>query len=211
MARGLPAVWSSVLALPFIAGGTYGYVAETMIPSAAGIPCLGFGVFLVVIGTYIQLVAAPSQPTMRDGEEVILTRNPAQRAAIAQSVVGLGILIGAGYLFLFTFRPYVYPMTALVGGLYLFSVGTFSYWTNSLTQYYVTTERLIKEYRFLSLVRRGVPLAKVRAVEERKSIWETLVGLGNVRVASGGGAGLEVTVRNIYSSTGFADEIRSRI
>jgi hypothetical protein len=54
-----------------------------------------------------------------------------------------------------------------------------------------------------------VPLDKVRTVEEQKSIWEVLVGLGNVRVASGGGGGLEITVRNIYRPTAFADEVRN--
>lgn len=209
MARGLPAVWSGLLGAPFISGGGYGYLADTMVPSTAGLLFVGFGAFTILIGLYINFIAAPDQPTMRDGEEVVDTRNPAQRAAIVQSLVGLLVLIIAGYLLFFTFQPYVYPTVVLVSGLYLFSTGTFAYRTNTLTTYYVTNERLIKEYRFISLVRQGVPLDKVRAVEERNSIWETLVGLGNVRVASGGGGGLEITIRNIYTPTAFADEVRS--
>jgi uncharacterized membrane protein YdbT with pleckstrin-like domain len=209
MARGLPTLWSTVLGVPFVAGGGYGYLADTMVPSAAGLPFVGFGVFTILIGLYIGFIAAPEPPTMRDGEEIVDTRSPAQRAAVVQSVAGLLVLIIAGYLLFFTFRPYVYPTATLVAGLYLFSTGTYAYWTNTLTTYYVTNERLIKEYRFIALVRQGVPLDKVRAVEERKSIWETLVGLGNVRVASGGGGGLEITVRNIYTPTAFADEVRN--
>ena len=148
---------------------------------------------------------------MRDGEEIIETRNPAQRAAAVKAAVGFVVLSVAGYLLFFTFLPYVYPLAALVGGLYLFSTGLYAYWTNTLTTYYVTNQRLIKEYRFISLVREELPFEKVRGVEERRSVWETIVGLGNVRVASGGGRTLEVVVRNVYSPTEFADEVRGLV
>lgn len=44
-----------------------------MVPSAAGLPFVGFGVFTILIGLYIGFIAAPDQPTMRDGEEIIDT------------------------------------------------------------------------------------------------------------------------------------------
>jgi hypothetical protein len=49
------------------------YLADTMVPSAAGLPFVGFGVFTILIGLYIGFIAAPDQPTMRDGEEIIDT------------------------------------------------------------------------------------------------------------------------------------------
>ena len=211
MARGLSAVWSTLLGVPFVAGGGYVYAAETNTPSEAGIPILIFGLFVIGLGAYIHAVAAPEPPTLRDGEEIIITRNTAQRAAAAKTVVGACFLVGAGYLLFFTFRPYVYPTSTGFVGLYFFSTGLHAYWTNTLTTYYVTNQRLIKEYRFISLVRQELPFGKVRGVEERKSIWEALVGLGNVRVASGGGGALEVVIRNIYSPTDFADEIRNLV
>jgi uncharacterized membrane protein YdbT with pleckstrin-like domain len=202
-------VWSAILGLPFVLSGLYAVFAETNVPSEAGLPFIGFGTFVVLCGLYIHYVAAPDKPTMREGEEIVQTRNPAQRAAAVKAAVGFGLLFVAGYLFFFTFEPYIYPIVVLVPGLYLFSTGLFAYWTNTLTTYYVTNERLIKEYRFISLVREEVPFEKVRGVEERRSIWEAIVGLGNVRVASGGGGTLEVTVRNIYTPTDFADEVRN--
>ncbi|MFC7078786.1 PH domain-containing protein [Halorussus caseinilyticus] len=96
-------------------------------------------------------------------------------------------------------------------GLYAFSSGLYTYWTNSLTTYYVTSRRIIKEYRFLSLVRREIPREKVRGVQERKSAIEALVGLGNVLVASGGGRSLEIRMRNMEQSESFADSIRTLI
>ncbi len=211
MARALPALWSAILGAPFTLGGGYVYVADphSLVPNQVGLPILAFGAFVIGLGLYVHVVAAPDPPMMRDGEEVIETRNPAQRAAAAKTALGFVFLLVAGYLLFFTFVPYVYPTVTFVVGLYLFSTGLYTYWKNTLTAYYVTNKRLIKEYRFISLVRHEVPFEKVRGVQERKSIWEALVGLGNVRVASGTGGTLEIVIRNIYSPTEFADEVRN--
>jgi len=213
MARGIPALWSALLSVPFLVVGGYVYAnpPADSVPASVGIPFVGFGVFVLVFGVYIHFVAAPSPPRMRENEEVIDTRNPAQRAAIAKALVGFVFLVAAGYLLFFTFQPYVYPTVALALGLYLFSTGLFTYWTNTLTTYYVTNQRIIKEYRFISLTKQEIPFTKVRGVEENKSIWEAFVGLGNVRVASGGGGALEITVTNVYGAGKFADEIRNLV
>ena len=211
MARGLPAVWSTLLGLPLIGIGGYAYFLDVNVPSQVGLPFVVFGGFVILVGLYIHFVAAPNPPKMRDGEEIIETRNPAQRAALAKTIIGFLSLLVAIYLLFFTFKPYIYPTVAFSLGLYLFSSGLHAYWTNTLTTYYVTNERLIKEYRFISLTRQEVPFTKVRGVQERRTIWETLVGLGNVRVASGGGGTLEIVVRNVYSPTQFADRVREML
>jgi len=210
MARGLPAVWSAIVGAPFALCGAYVFLTDpsAVVPREVGLPILVFGLFVILLGLYIHLVAAPEPPTMRENEEVVDTRNPAQRAAIAKTIVGFLLLSVAGYLLFFTFTPYVYPTVTFVVGLFFFSTGLHNYWKNTLTTYYVTNQRLIKEYRFISLVKHELPFEKVRAVEERKSLWEALVGLGNVRVASGGGGALKIDIRNIYSPADFADEIR---
>lgn len=213
MARGHAALWSTILAAPFVVGGTYVYKRNpsATVPDEVGLPILAFGVFVLAVGGYVHFVAAPSPPTMRAGEKLRDSRTPARRAAIAKLVVGFSFLLIAGYLLFLTLIPYVYPIGMFVVGLYFFSVGLFIYWTNSLTTYYVTNKRLIKEYRFVSLVRRELLFEKVRGVEERKSMWEAVIGLGNVRVASGGSCALEITVRNIRFPNEFADEIRSLV
>lgn len=213
MARGIPAFWSVLFGAPFAIAGAYIKVNDPSVHvhPDVGLPILGFGMFVIAFGLYIQFIAAPAPPNMREDEEVVTTRNPAQRAAIVKSLCGFALLLGAGYQLFFTFVPYVYPTVVFVLGLYLFSTGIHTYWMNTLTTYYVTTHRLIKEYRFISLVKQEIPLEKVRGVQERKSIFEAIVGLGNVRVASGGGGSLEIVVRNIYSTTKFADEIRNLV
>lgn len=208
MARGRPGIWSSLLSLPFFASGGYVYVATTPYPELLGLPLVLFGGFVFGMGWYIHLVAMPPAPTLHEGEEIIETRSPTQKAAFVRVLLGLPFLILAGWLLLFTNVPYVYPTLVFVVGLYSFSTGILTYWKNSLTTYFITNERVISEFRLLSLVRTEVPLRKVRAVKESKSPIEAVVGVGNIQVSSGGGASLSVTIRNIDAATEFADELR---
>lgn len=208
MARGLPAVWSTLVGLPFVIVGGYVYVAYAGNPQLLGIPFMIFGGFIVIIGVYIHFVAAPEPPRMRENEKIVDSRHPTQRVAVAKLLTSIPFWLIAMYLMFFTGIPYVYPIVAFLLGLYFVSSGLYTYWTNCLTTYYVTTRRIMKEYRFLSLIRQELPLDKIRGVEERKSLTETIVGLGNVRVASGGGGTLEVVIRNIETPTEFADNVR---
>ncbi|MFC7097170.1 PH domain-containing protein [Halobaculum marinum] len=212
MARGKPAVWSTILGLPFIVAGVYVYVGGLEVPPLVGLPFAVFGGFIVVMGFYIHFVAAPESPTMRDDEHIVDKRHPTQRVALVKICLGLPLLAATVYLMFFSQVPYVYPTVTLLVGLYFFSKGLEVYWSNSLTTYYLTNRRMIREYRLISLIRQELPLDKVRGVEERKSVTEALVGLGNVKVASGGGGGsLKIVMRNMEQSTKFADQIREYV
>lgn len=152
MARGLPAVWSSLLGAPFVLGGGFLYLANEThpYPGMVGLPFVLFGAFVVGVGVYIHLVAAPDPPTLRDGEEIIDTRHPTQRVAQVKVGISVPFLLSAMYLLFFSMVPYVYPSVGFLVGLYFFSTGIHTYWTNSLTTYYLTNQRVIREY--LSLI-----------------------------------------------------------
>jgi uncharacterized membrane protein YdbT with pleckstrin-like domain len=210
MARGNPALWSALVGVPFVIAGAWLYVGQTQYPPLVGLPFAGFGLFVIAVGAYVHTVA-PTELRVGDSEKLVATRHPTQRVATVKVGVGLPLLVATVYLLYFTRVPYVYPTLTLVAGLYLFSVGLYTYWTNSLTTYYLTTDRVVKEYRFLSLVRQEVPREKIRGVQERRSFTETMVGLGNVLVASGGGRSLEVRMRNMEGSDSFADSVREVI
>jgi membrane protein YdbS with pleckstrin-like domain len=220
MSRGYPAVWSFLLSLPFVGSGVYLYLSlqqdlelqGTTIPPSdlqlIGIPLVMFGGFVFLVGIYVQ-VAAPSAPTLREEEEIVDSRKPSQRVALSKIILSVPFFGMAAYWLFFTLVPYVYPTVVFVVGLYFFSGGIKTYWMNVLTSYYVTTKRVITEYRFISLRRQEIPIEKIRAIEERKSILEALVGLGNIRVASaGGGTSVQVKILEIGNSSDFADEIR---
>jgi hypothetical protein len=167
MARGLPAVVGAVLGLPLIGAG--GYAATTAaLPSALGAPLAVFGAFLLLVGCYIQFLGAPDPPALQEGEELLAVRQPAQYSAIVTALLGIP-LVGAGLYLLFGTRvPYMYPGGVGLLGLYLFSDGVHTYWRNTLTTYYVTSERIVTEYRFLSLKRNEIPFERVRGVGGRR-------------------------------------------
>lgn len=209
MAASKPGLWSALLGLPFVGAGAWLYAGQTQYPDTTGVPFVFFGLFVCLTGLYVQLIGRPESPGMQEGEEIVATRHPTQRVALVKLVGSIPFLVATVYLLYFTQVPYVYPTVSLLVGLFLFSTGLYRYWSNLLTTYYVTTERIIKEYRFFALRRDELPLDKVRGVQERKSVTELMVGLGNVRVASGGGRSLEIVMQNMGRPEQFAAEIRN--
>lgn len=210
MARGMPALWSAISGFPFVVAGAWLYLGQSEYPPIVGLPFVAFGLFVITVGAYVHTVS-PNQLRIGDDEAILETRHPTQRVAVVKIAIGLPLLVMTIYLLYFTRVPYVYPTASLITGLYFFSVGLYTYWTNSLTTYYLTSNRVVKEYRFLSLVRQELPREKIRGVQERKSFTETIVGLGNVMVASGGGRSLEVRMHNMDDSESFADSVREVI
>jgi hypothetical protein len=211
MARGKPLLWSLVIGAPFIGIGVLLYFVESVRPAAAGLPVMGFGVIAVAVGAYLRAAARVESPPLREGEELLATRHPTQRYARARFAVSVPFLLVGLYLLVWTRLPYVYPTVPLAVGLYFYVTAANTYWANTVTTYYLTNQRIIKEYRFLSLLREELPLERVRGVEERKDFIEKLVGLGKIRVASGSGRTLEVIIRDIDDATDFAERIRSHM
>ena len=122
----------------------------------------------------------------------------------------LPFLVAAASLLFFSTVPYVSPTAAFVAGFCLFSTGILTYWTNPLTTYTITTQRVMSEFRLLSLVRTEIPMDKIRAVRERRSPIESLVGVGNIRVSSGTGTGLAVLLRSVDGVSAFAERLREQ-
>jgi hypothetical protein len=220
MGRGYPAIWSTLLSLPFFIAGGYVYLMPSerlQVPGASIVPpdlqliavsFAVFGLFLFMIGLYVQFAAPPS-PSLQDGESIIEERKPSQRVALSKGVLSIPFFAVTLYLLFYTVLPYMYPTLSLFLGLYFFSAGIKTYWVNALTQYIATSKRVISVYRFISLRRQEIPINKIRRVEERKSISETLTGLGNVRITSGsGGESVQVNMKNIADSTAFDEKLR---
>lgn len=220
MTRGQPAVWSTAFGVPLLALGVYvyGFQSEFQLVAnqpeaspAAGLPLVLFGLFVIGIGLYVEYVAAPDAMSMRDGESLLDTRTPALRNALGQAFAGLPVLLGAAYLLFFETYPYVYPTVAFAAGLYLFSTGLLRYWRNTLTRYLVTNQRVVKEYWFLSVVRNEIPFEKVRAVQERRTLWDALYGIGSVAVRSGSEGSLTIEIDGVYESEDLAELIRDQL
>lgn len=211
MARGVPAFWGGLGTTLF---GVLGWVVSQSGLPASGLitACfVGFGVLVGVLGVYVQARAAPSDPSLRDGETMETTRNPTQRVASTKVLGAIPVLGLTVYWLTQTQLPYVYPTITLLAGLWLFTTGLKRYWINSLTTYYLTDQRIISEYRFISLQRNRIPLEQVRGVSEERSLLESLAGLGNVRVSSGDSGALTVFCRHITNPGQFADRLQATL
>lgn len=209
MSRGRPGLWSTLVAVPFVAAGAAAYYVSMAFLLAFGLPLVVLGVFVLVVGWYVKSVA-PSPPEFREDEELVETRRPRYRIAAVKVALSAPFFIGAPFLLFFTLAPYLWPTLLMFGGLFFFFSGYADYCRNLLTMYYLTDQRIISVYRFLSIDRKEIPLEKVRLIRERKSIWETFLKLGNVQVVTGGTQDLQVRVRHIPDPTPFAEEIRNR-
>ncbi|MFQ3294307.1 MAG: hypothetical protein ACI9PP_001607 [Halobacteriales archaeon] len=184
MARGKPAMWGIAVGGPITGLGVYTAVAAPDLPNSLATPFILLGIFVILLGFYVRWMA-PEMKTF--DERVLATFHPNQLAAKAFLLIGGGFFLVTIYLLFGTYLPYVYPTLSFSGVLFFTLTGLVRYWRNSLTTYYVTTERITSEYRFLSLQRTSVSIEDISAVGRKHSVVESLVGLGTVGISAGGG------------------------
>lgn len=184
MARGKPAFWGLLVGIPIAALGFYTYSRAPDIPDALGIPFAVLGAFVVLTGLHVHRMAP--EPMDFD-EEVLAEFHPNQLAAKGLLAVGTLFFLVTIYLLYGTYVPYVYPTLSLCAFLGFTLFGLVRYWQNSLTTYYVTTEQITSEYRFLELIRPNIRLDDIAATGRRQSVIESLVGLGTIEISAGGG------------------------
>jgi uncharacterized membrane protein YdbT with pleckstrin-like domain len=206
MARGNPAYVSAGLSAILLIIAYLISANTTVDANQIWRPVAVIAVGILLIGIYVQIMA-PGSVSLQN-ESLQLKTHPTQRAAIFRLGIGLVVLSIALYLLYFTYYPYVYPFVTFVIGGYLTGSGIWSYWINSLTTYYVTQERVIKSYRLLSLKQSQIPMHMIRGTTIEKSVFEMLVGVGTVSVASGGNETLSISFRNVEGASGIADGIQ---
>jgi hypothetical protein len=181
MARGRPLLWGAILGLLTGGAGVYATQTTESAPPELGYPLILLGIVTIVIGAYVRQVA-PGGPDV----ETVDTFQPSQLSSYIIISVSAVFLLGTIYLLYSTEIPYVYPTITFVTFLITFIKGSVRYWQNSLTTYYVTDDRIISEYRFLSLKRSSINHSDVTNVARRQSVVETLTGLGSLKITVAG-------------------------
>jgi hypothetical protein len=189
MARGAPRAWGVLLGTPSVGGGVYALLVGTGAPAAIGYPLILFGTAAILIGGYVATVS-PEAVDVDPIEEF----TPSQLGAYLTGGTSLPFLIATLYLLYGTRVPYVWPTLAFLAFVVLFVKGSVRYWQNTLTTYYVTDDRIVSEYRFLSLKRSSINHDDVTNVSRRQSLTETLTGLGTVEITV---AGSGLTLRDL--------------
>lgn len=189
MARGAPRLWGVALGVPTIGGGVYSLVAGAGAPATLGYPLIGFGVVTIIIGLYVGSVSP--EPVDVDPIEEF---KPSQLSAYLTGAASLPFLVVTLYLLYGTGVPYVWPTLTFLAFVVLLVKGSVRYWQNTLTTYYVTDDRIISEYRFLSLKRSSINHGDITNVSRVQTLTETLTGLGSVKITV---AGSGLTLRDL--------------
>lgn len=186
MSRGLPHLVGALVGGPLTLVGGYVYAVETPAPKEIGLTLALFGILVVLTGGYVYR-ASPAPIDFGTNEQVITTVDPNQLVAVLRLAFGGAVLLVSGFLLFATQLPYVYPTLVFALGFAILLTGLVRYWKNTLTTHYVTTQRIVSEYRFVSLNRQIIQIDDVIGVSHTQSVLESLVGYGSVLVSSGGG------------------------
>ncbi|ADQ69096.1 hypothetical protein C499_06080 [Halogeometricum borinquense DSM 11551] len=174
----------------------------------AGYPPAFFGLFAILGGTYSYLLS-PQTMTPRGGEAIVFQTEPTQWVAGSKSVGGLALASIGVWGIAETSLPLAYPVCVSVVGVWFYTLGLTRLWRNSLTKYYVTTDRVVETYQLLSVTQKTMPQRQVQGIEKRKTLIERLLSVGHVRIESAGDTGTSrIIARNIRDPTQLVNAIR---
>ena len=205
------ALWSFLSGAPLLLSGLYIVASNTSLPEALAYPPLVLGAFVLVGGIVTQL-SSPPLPKMYENEELVDTTAPTRRIAAAKNLTGL-LLLGVGAsLLLDVSVPLAYPVVTLLVGAYLYAAGIFQFWVNSLTRYYLTSDRFVQAYQLLSVRSKSLPLSRIQSMEQSRTLLERLFGMGHIAIESAGDTGTSrIVAKHIESPHSVAEALQARL
>ena len=146
-----------------------------------------------------------------EGEDLILDLRPHWIALVGPTVVTL--LVVAGYLLALAYAPDEGAGRSVVvwGGLVLavviliwYPVRRFIDWVTS--NFVVTTDRVIHREGFIAKRSMEIPLEKINDVRFRQSVFERIIGAGDLILESAGEFG-----RNVFSNIRDPEQVQKTI
>ncbi len=195
-------LWGCLFGAPLLAVGGWMFQTSGTVPTGAAYPFVVLGAFAIVLGAYVTY-AAPRP----ESYNTVVVFEPTNLPAYAYAVFSIASLAVTLYLLYGTEVPYLWPGLAFLAFLVGFLKALFVFFKNMLTTYYVTPDRLISEYRFLSLTPTSFEHDDVTNVTRRQSALETLLGLGTVRVSVPSGT---ITLDNLRNADEAEDVLNSK-
>lgn len=147
----------------------------------------GLSIF-VFIGGVVLYFRAPSRFHIRDEESIIEAYHPRLVLAYVLMTASIPMLASSIYVFEYTTRPYVFVFMPLVVGLYLLISGILRYWKNTLTTYYITTERIVRATRFLSVDNAHLDIEKISSWNDGHAWYSGLLGIEQASFATPSGS-----------------------
>jgi uncharacterized membrane protein YdbT with pleckstrin-like domain len=124
---------------------------------------------------------------LADHEELVLDLRPHWIALMLPVVVTVLVVVASIVLFLFFDPPAVVNWVAITAGLLIlvaFPVRALLAWLTS--HFVVTTDRVIHRSGWLAKRSMEIPLERINDVRFEQSVFERVVGVGDLRIESGG-------------------------
>ncbi len=203
--------WSLGSGLPFLLVGISVLAVDTAVPTPLGYLSVSLGA-LVWIGGLVTHLSAPPNPQTYDDEAIVSMTTPTRRIAAAKNIIGLVLIVIGAILLIDITIPLAYPLISLLAGIYVYSSGIFEFWVNSLTRYFLTNRRFVKRYQLLSVRSKSIPIARIQATEENRTMFERLFGIGHVAVESAGDSSTSrIVARAIEHPRALAEALQSQI
>jgi membrane protein YdbS with pleckstrin-like domain len=204
-------LWSLGSGLPFLLAGISVLAVDTTAPAPLGYLSASLGTF-VWIGGFVTHFSAPPNPKVYDDETIGSTTTPTLRITAAKNIIGVVLAAIGAILLIDTTIPLAYPLITLLAGVYLYSSGIFEFWVNSLTRYFLTNRRFVKRYQLLSVRSKSIPITRIQATEENRTMFERLFGIGHVAVESAGDSSTSrIVARAIEHPRVLAERLQSQI
>jgi uncharacterized membrane protein YdbT with pleckstrin-like domain len=144
---------------------------------------------------------------LADHEQLVLDLRPHWIALLAPAVVTLLVLVAWILLFAMFDPPSVLRWVAIIGGvllLLIFPVRALLTWLTS--HFVVTTDRVIHRAGWLAKRSMEIPLERINDVRFEQSVFERMVGAGDLRIESGGEYG-----QNHFSDIRRPEEVQKLI
>ena len=142
----------------------------------------------VFVGGIVLYFRAPSRFKIGDKEEIVEAFHPRLILAYVLIIASLPMLAVSVYMYEYTAYPYIFVFIPLLVGLYLLISGILRYWRNTLTTYYITTERIVRANRFLSMDNNHLEIEKISSLNEGHSWYSGLLGIEQASFSSASGS-----------------------
>lgn len=173
---------SSAIAAVFLLPGVYLLRLDQPVASGIGVSFTAFGAFVLIVGVYVEYRGSSNPPGYLKLEDLEETVEPRQTIALAKIALTLPVVLLSLYMILFTTLVYILSLAVLAVALAALSLALAELWSNEVTTYYLTGNRVVRVYSFLSPQVEQVSLNRLRDVRTTRSALQRRFHLQNIRV-----------------------------
>jgi hypothetical protein len=142
-------------------------------------------VFLGGVALYFR---APSRFSLQGEEVIIEAFHPRVVLAYILMTASLPTIAASIYVYEYTTYPYIFVFIPLLLGLYLLISGFLRYWRNTLTTYYLTSERIVRASRFLSMNNNHLEIENISAYNAGRKWYTGILGIQQATFKSHSGS-----------------------